>query len=256
MNPSGSSSLVIPDIHQNILWTESILQAEADSVDRIIFLGDYFDPKLPCAATAEETAIYISSLKDRFQENRFTFLVGNHDLPYLYDIQQHALGKPVWKNPYSCNAYDPDNTRGISQALSKRFLESLEPLTLAHGWLISHAGVHEYHLESYEGSPEESFARYRDELRSKLKSLPSDRDVALAGVGPARGGIDAFGGVTWLDWHGEFEDTLPWPQIVGHTILEKPDRNERSWNLDTRAGHYGILSDSDLKVKPFAKELS
>lgn len=35
--------LVIPDIHQRIVKTDSILTAEEGNYDKVVFLGDYFD---------------------------------------------------------------------------------------------------------------------------------------------------------------------------------------------------------------------
>ena len=242
MKPAESPCLVIPDVHQDIEWAETILRAEADSVEEVVFLGDYFDPKRGSAASPAQTADYFSQLSGSFS-CAFTFLVGNHDLPYLFDALHGTPSFPFTKNPYSTNSYSPVTSREIEPLLSQHFLSSLEPFALRHGWLLSHAGLHRDYL--YDTDLE----ALQRELKAQLAELPLDPHPALAAIGRARGGGDRFGGVTWQDWRHEFEDCQAWPQLVGHTVVPEPERNGRSWNLDTRQNHYALLTSAGLEIR-------
>ncbi len=42
-------------------------------------------------------------------------------------------------------------------------------------------------------------------------------------AGFARGGLQAIGGMTWLDWNEEFAPVPYVNQIVGHTQLTNPE---------------------------------
>lgn len=249
MSDPSQNCLVIPDVHQNIRWVEAILAKEAAEAGRIVFLGDYFDSKVESAADATETASYFSKLSDRYQAE-FTFLVGNHDLPYLYDLQRNRQPNSSDGNPYSNGAYNAYLTPSIGAALAKSFIASLEPFALVEGWLLSHAGVHPDHLQRPDRAGLDTLYR---KLKTQVDKLPSDRSAELAAIGTARGGAEPRGGIVWQDWFQEFEDTLEWPQIVGHTLIPEASQKGRSWNLDTRSGSYGIISEGGLTIRTEAK---
>lgn len=248
MPENETDCLVIPDIHQHIAWADAILASEASAVGRVVFLGDYFDRKLSHAASAFETAQYISELESAYPAFAFNFLVGNHDLPYLFGLQNPS----ATVNPYSNGAFDPSLTEGIKCNLRPNFVSSLAPFTLAHGFLLSHAGLHRKFLPA-EQPTEADLEQLSSQLTPQLANLPVDPTAALADIGFSRGGLAPNGGITWQDWHHEFEDSLPWPQIVGHTILSSPSQSGRSWNLDTKTGNYAILSGGDIEIRSLDK---
>ncbi len=250
MNDFSKHCLVIPDIHQNIRWAESILQREAAHADRIIILGDYFDPKVGSAADVAETCLFLSKLTQRYAAP-ITFLVGNHDLPYLFDLQHARSPQSSEHNPYSNGAYNAYLSESIKRHLSPKFLKQLEPFAFAQGWILSHAGIHPRHL----ATPDMTGL---DALYAKLKPqvgrLPQARPPELAAIGIARGGREEHGGILWQDWFAEFEDSLEWPQIVGHTLIPEPNQKGRSWDLDTKSGSYGILTNGKLEIRYEPKE--
>ncbi len=250
MIDSSKNCLVIPDIHQNIRWAEAILQKEAANADRIVLLGDYFDTKVHSAANVAETCIYLTKLSDRFSA-KFSFLVGNHDLPYLYDVQNNRRPKAGDSNPYRNGVYEPYLSDSIKQNLSTSFLNALEPFAFVQGWILSHAGIHSKHLDTENLEGLESLYH---KLKKQVVDLPREMPVELAAVGTARGGTEKHGGITWQDWFNEFDDTLEWPQIVGHTLIPEPDQKGRSWDLDTKVGSYGILVDGELEIRYETKD--
>ncbi|MDQ8188028.1 metallophosphoesterase [Pelagicoccus sp. SDUM812002] len=250
MNDSSHHCLVIPDIHQNVRWIESILQKEGAAADRIVILGDYFDPKVESATDVSETCIYLSGLQ-KSNSAPITFLVGNHDLPYLYDLHHRRSPNTSDPNPYLNGAYNPYLSESIKQHLSPAFLDQLEPFAFAQGWILSHAGVHLRHLVTHDRAGLDAL---HSSLKAQVVNLPHRRTAELAAIGTARGGCDEHGGIVWQDWFKEFEDTLDWPQIVGHTIIPEPNQKGRSWDLDTKNGSYGILANGKLEIRCLPKE--
>jgi len=251
MSQTAKAALVIPDTHQNIDWVEAILGKEAAHVSQVIFLGDYLDAKVPSAKSPEETARYLTQLPARFPELPITFLAGNHDLPYLYDLQNNRSPESAIPNPYSNGAYIPTYSEQVREHFNQDFLSQLEPFALVQGFLMSHAGLHKEHFPS---PSTKALQELHKDLSQKIAKLPEQRPPALAAVGIARRGLDPIGGLAWLDWFHEFEDSLPWPQIVGHTLINEPDSKGRSWNLDTRNGSYALIQNSEIQIRSLSKE--
>lgn len=254
MKDQSRHCLVLPDIHQNTAWAEAILQKEASRADRIVILGDYFDPKVESAADVAETCRYLSQLEERYPDASFTFLVGNHDLPYLYDLQQNLSPQDAALNPYFNGAYNAYLSESIRSHLSPQFLKQLQPFAFAQGWILSHAGLHPSHFGSLDPSAPQALDTLHAQLTAHVHQLPSEKPDALAAIGTARGGRDPHGGIAWQDWFQEFEDSLEWPQIVGHTLIPEPNQKGRSWNLDTKNGSYGILQAGQLEIRRHPKE--
>lgn len=243
--------LVIPDVHQNIRWVEAALARELGAVDGVIFLGDYFDPKLSTAASADRVADFFAGLPDSLGKPVY-FLVGNHDLPYLYDIQCQWQNLAPFENPYRCSGYMPERSRWIAKRWDRAFCSRLRGVVMANGHILSHAGVHRSHFDGLKPKEEptvDQLDAIAKQVAEALTDLIGRIDPLLFAVATARGGFDAVGSVTWLDWYEEFKDNLPWPQIVGHTVQTKPDKKGRSWNIDTRGKHYGILTPKGFETR-------
>ena len=238
--------LVMPDVHQNLDWVEEVLAEEASNVEGVVFLGDYFDAKISNPPSPQTTADYFLKIEKRLGKP-VALLVGNHDLPYLYDIQkQDSNARQTGLNPYSCSHYHPHASEGIAAKWTLPFRSKLRAMVMVNGYLLSHAGLHSDYLPN---ANQKALEELDEQLRRSLETLTTKAHPALASVSPARGGTDPVGGVTWQDWHQEFEDSLPWPQIVGHTALETPQQNGRSWNLDTRGHHYALLDEAGIDVR-------
>ncbi|MBK1877791.1 metallophosphoesterase [Pelagicoccus mobilis] len=251
MSHAAKPALVIPDTHQNIDWVEAILVKESAEVSQVVFLGDYLDAKVKTADTPEATARYIANLQSRYPELPITFLVGNHDLPYLYDLQNDRSPESTNPNPYSNGAYVPAYSEQVREHFNHDFLSQLKPFALVEGFLMSHAGLHIAHFPV---QTDDALQTLYTELNQHISKLPDQRPPALAAVGIARRGLDPIGGLAWQDWFHEFEDSLPWPQIVGHTLLDEPDSRGRSWNLDTRNGSYALIQNATIQIRALPKE--
>ncbi len=246
-----ASYLVLPDVHQNIRWVETVLERELAHVDGIVFLGDYFDPKLNTAASADRVAEFFLGLPEQLGKPTH-FLVGNHDLPYLYDLQCRWQGEMPIENPYRCSGYMPERSRWIAKFWDQEFCSRLQPILFANRYALTHAGLHRRHFEGLPAGQEPTFAALEllaQRLKVSLDNLQQRPEPQLFAIAPARGGADPVGSVTWLDWNDEFEDDLPWPQLIGHTVLNKAQRKGRSWNLDSRTCHYAILTPRGVDIR-------
>lgn len=209
--------LIIPDVHQKLHKVEKIL--ENNTFDKLISLGDWFDDFYDTPIQAQKTAEYILDLYCRYGEN-FVWLLGNHDIPYLF---------PTVYDYYACSG----NTREKVKAIQEVFKGSSKPLgysvELAHiikidgckDIVLSHAGVSEQHFAkpfSEEITSEDIIERCAQAFKNINLLL---RDPVL-GAGPARGGRETVGGITWLDWRCEFQPIYSISQIVGHSPVNYP----------------------------------
>lgn len=148
-------TLVIPDIHMQthkILYRAKEL-IEEHGIERVVFLGDYFDSwNQQMNAHLYQTTCY--DLLKFNKEYNCTFLLGNHDVPYI-------IGRP---RPYSCPLIDVRND--ILQTLKQ-----LKPQLACdvNGWLCSHAGYikapNEHHFNNIFQQPHyPGMLRYMDDM--------------------------------------------------------------------------------------------
>ena len=240
--------LVIPDLHQNVSWLLAVLKKEAQTSNAIVLLGDYFDPKVEQASSTAATAEIIADLY-RNQSVPTYLLAGNHDLPYLFDLHYLMRGLRPPENPYATAAYRRSALPKILELWPEDLLSGLLPFVLANGYLLSHAGLKQAHWPDGEAVNEASLAKLYRRLQGKLHDLRGEPDVMLSGVPASRGGLDPIGGITWQDWEEDFVDDLPWPQIVGHTLLDKPREKGRSWNVDACGSYYALLRNRQIILR-------
>lgn len=210
-------TLIIPDVHQKLFKLERIL--DNNTFDRLISLGDWFDDFYDTPEQAKKTAEFIISLYSKYGD-RFTWLLGNHDIPYLF---------PKMYDYYACSG----NTRAKINSIQEVFKGESKPLGYnvelaavikiegCKDIVLSHAGVSElYFAKPFTDavSSQDVLDRCEEAFKNMKLFL---RDPVLC-AGAARGGRQAAGGITWLDWNYEFEPVAGLSQIVGHTPTTFP----------------------------------
>ena len=240
--------LIIPDVHQNIDWVKAILERELTSETRVVFLGDYFDPRgdLRLIAGARETARFFRELQESLAD-RVTLLIGNHDLPYLEGAPYFFRHRKPPQLIYPCSGYSVSRGNTIFKEWDREFLLHFSLCAKVNGHLLSHAGIAApYWPEA--ATPEESWERFGEHCRTVMATFRHHYHPLL-GAGISRGGREEVGGLVWQDWDDEFTDDLPFPQIVGHTIGPTARRKGRSWCLDGAQSTYGILQDREITIR-------
>lgn len=213
--------IIIPDIHGRDFWKKPINDVIENrlNVDKIIFLGDYFDPYKNEGIT-EENAIrnwldIKETVVDKLPSEKYVFLIGNHDAHYMNDIFCRLAGGS------RMSVWNKQTIKGILQ--DNRFLFKIAHEETVGGkrFLFTHAGVNNEWLE-----------RHRDLLPSLnercLNNLShSDKGwEILADIGHIRGGYQATGSPLWSDAHEHLESEMEDEkssienydyQIFGHT---------------------------------------
>ena len=190
-------TLVIPDIHNDVLRAEAAIAALAGRYDRIVFLGDYFDD---FGDSPERIRLVAQWLKYSVEQPERTHLVGNHDLAYL--------APSVFT---CCSGFTPEKLVAVAPVLRSIPRDRFHAAVEVDGWLLSHAGVLPHHGNNRSAA---EIALWADTM---LRQLFAGGRPALFAAGAARGGREPTGGITWCDWDEEFVPTDGLHQVVGHS---------------------------------------
>lgn len=215
-------TLVIPDIHEQYKDLLA-LGPRIDSADKVVCLGDYFDT-FGVTHTPEVAAWVAERIVN---VDKFTFLLGNHDTPYLFGHREMMCsGHKAWKTP-------------IVLALLAKHIDLFHLCVDVDGYILSHAGWHP------------SMLQYADEvsIADALLTVKRGEMHPLFGAGASRGGNQPVGGIVWLDFKHEFVDIDEMPQIVGHTKGPHVRRSGESLCIDTGLEHVAWIEDGKVEVE-------
>ena len=245
----NSKVLVIPDIHQNLKFANKILSKHENEVDKIVFLGDYFD----CFETPDnETYFGIKEvclwLNEKHQQlgDKAIWLMGNHDLSYLASYIPNSY--QIRKNSfYSCSGYSKSKAAEISKNLSPEFVLNLELCCEVNGYTLSHAGFHYDHFLPL-SSEKDNIKRLYEEWENDKTSFYHQAFHWIGHVGGCRSGLHDVGSPVWLDWNCEFIEIPEVPQIVGHTNGPTHRQKGKSYCIDAYRSTYCILEPN--KTQP------
>jgi hypothetical protein len=216
-------TLIIPDIHHHIENADYWL--ETQQFDHAVFLGDYFDDFEDHIDEAREAAFW---LRRRMKQGRDVFLIGNHDLPYMFP------GEPF----FQCSGFSKKKSAAIRQILKPEHWRRFKIAHAEQGWLMSHAGFHPFWVE--EPTPAKILRR----SEQALGLARNGKYDPLLGAGRERGGPHYLGGPLWLDW----QSFIPVPhvnQIVGHTpgseVRVKFSSDSKNICLDVHQGSVAAM---------------
>ena len=246
--------LVVPDIHQDLGFLDRAVARAGREGAALCFLGDYSDainPQWKGEAALRAVAGRLPELAEHHPQG-CVFLAGNHDVEALRVAHVRArllLAGDEEKVRQLDAAVPAAATYGcLLGAWPAAFLRTWGLAAVAHGYLLSHAGVSRriWPWGVSSGAHEQTAAFINQADAAWAAWLEKGEEGPLFAVGPARGGRGApVGGVLWLDWDHEFVDDLPFPQLVGHTRGREARRKDRSWCLDAAQSAVGLL-DPDL----------
>lgn len=254
-------TIVIPDIHQKTHLVKEILEQEP-SYDEVVFLGDWFDSfeSPPIVSSFQETCQFLRSLiLESEKRDKFVFLIGNHDLSYIYYNNGKSNEKIPEIDGYYCSGFDETKAKEFRSVFFDKGLKDEffhKHFKLAHqsqGFVLSHAGIHPSFLKQEERM-ETLVTEVLPKIWSEFRNHSHPRNTILSGAGYARFGNVPIGGLVWLDWRVEFEtNQKTGKQIVGHTHVKEPDvkylnTKLESWNIDTEKD-YGIILNGKFSTK-------
>ena len=241
--------LLICDIHQDTSWATAVLEKEKGNYDHIIFNGDWFDThKTTSISGITETAKLLKSCIDG-KYGPATFILGNHDAPYL---EAHK-SSVVYKKPTHLNTFCPGFTNSkslkVSKVLSQEDWRKFSMFCEFGHYIISHAGICSPFWSEYK-SVDENLDKIWAETEEAIQ-LISLKPSKYLSPGLSRGGIETVGGLNWADWDCDFLDNLPIRQIVGHTMKYNTVRKTgMSYCVDGAQTTYCMLSkNGDIGFK-------
>jgi calcineurin-like phosphoesterase family protein len=230
--------LIVPDVHEKIVKLKRLLEYY-DDVAWVIFLGDFLDS---WDGLTEQTHETIKWLTENVHNEKYTFLLGNHDIHYAYPIEGII-----------CSGYTRAKQKLVSASLNSKHWNRFQLIAWAEGWLCSHAGLHPYTLPVQGYAPAVLKAEEDDTLW-KLRYAQQISPWILPGRG--RGGSGRVGGVDWLDWSQEFEPIEGLNQIVGHSFREhvrtRDTAGSRNYCIDTDLNHVALIEEGGgIKIEEF-----
>lgn len=228
--------LVIPDVHGRDFWKKAVAET---ACDKIVFLGDYFDPYDDEYITSEEALQNFDEVMKLKQQNpeKVVLLWGNHDLHYASErFRELACG----------SRYDET----LAPVIASSLLAHAMDIHLAHEekigetrYLFTHAGVTSMWFDIHRDIIQELTAENLNDLLLTEKGT-----IALSEVGASRGGFDSYGSMMWADVD-EMSFSYHFPgiyQIFGHTQNRRgPVITEHYACLDCRRAF--LLDKNGLK---------
>jgi len=226
-------TIVISDLHNRVEWVEPYLSNI--EYDRVVFLGDYFDD---FGDTAKDIKTSASWLKQSLKNDNRIHLLGTHDMWYRYPLNRYL----------QASGNTPKKSEIINKILTKEDWEMLKYYHFEQSFLMTHAGLHPSFVK---GSSDITYTLKA--LLDKAISEVEDGEIEpILDAGFARGGMNPFGGITWLDWHAEFEPVPNLNQIVGHTETKVPlimnSTNSKNYCVDTKNRHIGFVEKNVFNI--------
>jgi len=229
--------ICVPDVHQSNHWRK-LLTIDLNIIDKIVFLGDYFDNWVNEWPDQGENFNSIIHFKKDFPD-KIDILFGNHDTSYLLDER--------------CSGYQPHKAKYIKKMIENS-LEFMQIVSVYNNYIFSHAGV------SYEWMKSAGIKNINEINNFFLKSPDFFR-----WVGPDNFGNNANEGPLWIRPESLYLTSVKgYHQIVGHTEVgflgykQSPYSGMNILCIDSRTHENIILLDTEtgsftknaLKIDP------
>ena len=224
--------LTIGDPHGRDDWKDILYYAKY--IDKVVFIGDYFDSFDLDAQTQMENFKEIVAYKRKFPD-KAVLLYGNHDLHYILHTE--------------CYSGFQDKYKWMIETLLLDAEDVMQWAYEADGYLFTHAGVTKTWcvrknidpnnlVESINAQPPESFAYAKDAVCS-------------------RGGDDIFQSPVWVRPYSLAEDMIPgYKQVVGHTEEDQIYMLEDGMITVVDAPksmEYLKINDGEMKINKYKK---
>lgn len=203
--------LVVPDVHGRLFW-KSPVKKYLDTVDKVVFLGDYLDPYEDEDGLVDdifENKMEIIELK-RNNREKVVLLKGNHDQHYASErFEEKAGGSRM--DQLNWNKYHKA-FNDYKDLFQLAYLEVVNDMP----YVFSHAGLTTYWLNKVNTNlwnyPDRNVSVANPEIIERINLLDDDgkgQDM-LAVVGRNR------------SWFGEKTGSVLWADIDEHAIPHAP----------------------------------
>ena len=255
------TTLIIPDVHQDIQSVKKIFSVEdVDSFDEVVFLGDWFDSfhEPPRVASFKDTCLFVRDLVwENNKSKKMVFLVGNHDLAYIYNNKKSGHSSVIPGLTYWCSGVTKSKISTFRQVFYDKGLKDewfIENFKIAHRsqvLIFSHAGVVNNQIP-YGHTVDGVIDEVLPDVWLNFRNVAYRQNALISAVGICRGVQDNTGGLLWLDYHNEFYASPDiGKQIFGHSYVPEPtatamNTEYESWNLDTNLKDYAKIRDGRL----------
>lgn len=231
-------TIILPDIHHRWQWVESFLDGQ--EYDEVVFLGDFFDDFGDDSSITRETALFV---KRALYHPKWKLCLGNHDLLYIFAANLHRT--PRWMQ---CSGNSLKKALAIREVLSLKDRDRFYLLVKTQGFILSHAGISEYHF----AHPRRGYEDIEEICSRALERAKTGIYDPILGAGLSRGGNEVVGGILWQDWFHDFVPISGINQIVGHTVCRLPHENSLpdsvNWCIDTNSRHYAVIDNGELSI--------
>lgn len=231
--------IVVPDVHLKHHLVDEFLKSV--TYKKIIFLGDYFDDFGDDPYQNEDTAKWLR--ESLHKENRI-HLIGNHDLPYMFD------GKG-----YFCSGYTDVKNKFINEILKPHDWRQLKLYHLEQinnvNWLFTHAGfTRQWVTQKNADSPLNILLNEEERFYNAFDKGVIEYSMFSA-CSRLSGGTSRVSGILWCRPR-EFAPIKDLNQMFGHTPtnindLQPIEMFTGNWAVDTHL-NYIITIDSTGKV--------
>jgi predicted MPP superfamily phosphohydrolase len=240
-------TLVMGDIHGRSNWKLAIHQEEP--IDRVIFIGDYFDSFEFSGVEQIDNFKQIIQYKENNPQVEVVLLIGNHDHHYFPEIGYTGT-----------SGYQA----GVGHSITQVIDENRHHLQMAYGfgdYLFTHAGVSPVFMDQVFGENDWNVESAVVDLNELFRYKPKAFEF---------NGFDAYGDNTtqtpiWIrprslmQANKKHKKSLrkDYIQIVGHTQMRRLDltgsdkfTGGRYYFIDTMdtTGEYLIIQDNNLTV--------
>lgn len=232
--------IVVPDVHLKHHLVDEFLKSV--TYKKIIFLGDYFDDFGDDPYQNEDTAKWLR--KSIYKDNR-VHLIGNHDLPYMFNGQG-----------YYCSGYTNVKNKFINEILKEQDWRQLKLYHLEQingvNWLFTHAGfTRQWTTKKNADSPLNILVNEEEVFNYSFDHGITEYTNMFSACSPLSGGSHAHSGILWCRLK-EFTPIKGLNQMFGHTPTVNNDLKPLelytgNWAIDTHL-NYIITIDSTGKV--------
>lgn len=226
----------IPDLHGKDVWMK-IVEKEANSTDKFVFSGDYFDSfDIPFLDQMHNFNNLINFKKEN--PNKVVLLFGNHDFHYIGSIGEQYSGYQQLKSI--------DIREAIHNALDENLIQMCY---VFNNFLFCHAGLSRTWVSQ---NLEEHIIN--DDIETAVNSLFKQNPAAFKWVRDTFKYTDPYGdnifqGPLWIRPRSLKKDMIAgYTQIVGHTRQDNIILNDNVIFTDILDTKTQYLKIEDTKV--------